>query len=296
MEVLYLRRGDGPYQAWLRAENWVVQRRKTWSPSVPKTNHLIVNKVLTLLSLLPWSATLSGFSNHEPMETLTRYLSRAWLSDVHENQLLDILRTKLMRRVAGHVVELETTYLWRSLEAAFQGNDRDRYRQHGAFSRLRGLGELLATGERHHLGLLVNRRNTHWVAIVVDFPKAEILFGDSLGHAPDPELMATMSWWLNCHTASPFSWRSLKITRQNDAHSCGVLSWNALAHYLLPDEYALAGLSPHDTDGLRMQMLLEVGRRHLDTVSPTLHVIHPTEADDEFCRVQRRLTRATPSL
>ncbi len=270
-EVLHLRGGEGPYGAWLEAERWVIQRRTSWGPSVPKTSYLLINNVLTMLSSLPWSANLSGFSNAESMVTLSRYLSRNWLTDIHENQLLDLLRRKLLRRTEGLGIELETTYFWRSLKSAFEQNDREGYQERRTFSRPRGIGELLVEGERQKLGLLVNRNNTHWVAVVVDFTVSEVLVGDSLGDDPDPELVAVINWWLACHSTTAFSWKSLPITHQKDAHSCGALSWNALAHHLLPDDYPLSGHSRHDTDNLRMRALLEIARQHLDAVSCCHH-------------------------
>ncbi|TFK89742.1 hypothetical protein K466DRAFT_486229 [Polyporus arcularius HHB13444] len=236
-------------------------------PKAPKTTHQFVNRVLTILSTLPWSDTLAGFSNREPITTLSRYLSREWLSDIHENQMQDLLRSELMRDTNGLAVDLESTYFWKSLKAAFDCRDEARYKEHGCFSRVRRVGELLAAGERQKLGLLVNLHNTHWVAVVVDFKASEVLYGDSLGDGPTPEVVSALNWWIQRHTTTSFSWKSLSIAHQKDQHSCGILSWNALAHHLRPERYALAGASLHETDQLRMETLLQISRRHLDSVS-----------------------------
>ncbi|KAI0757478.1 hypothetical protein C8Q80DRAFT_1282759, partial [Daedaleopsis nitida] len=162
----------------------------------------LVDQAHNSLSSLPWSATLSGFSKREPVATLTSYLSRTWLSDIHENQLLDLLHTKLARQPEGLLTEVENLYFWKALEQRFWSGDREAYQKDQYFSCARGVGEMLQRGERNQLSLLVNISNTYWVAIVVDFSKLRVLYGNSLNHPPDPHIINVLTWWHHNHSTT----------------------------------------------------------------------------------------------
>ena len=267
MEVIRLRTKDGAYARWLQAEEWLHQRRQAWHPSVPKTTHRLVDQALTALATLPYSCPLSGFSNAELTSSLVTYTSHAWLSDVHENQLLDMLRTNLLRRPKDLFVVVGNTYIWKHFESAFRAQDLSSYRKDRVYARLRGVGRALEAGEQSELGLLINLKNTHWITVVVKYDSAEVLYGDSLGHHPDPHVMEVLNWWIQQHSDRSFEWRALDIARQDNEFSCGILSWNALAHHVLPDMYPLSGSSRHEVDGQRLTVFVDLVQRHLDHVS-----------------------------
>ncbi|KAI0703087.1 hypothetical protein C8Q76DRAFT_581963, partial [Earliella scabrosa] len=232
----------------------------------PKTTHQLVDQALVALATLPYSYPLSGFSNSELTSSLVTYTSHAWLSDVHENQMLDILRTNLLRQPEGLFAVVENTYIWKHLESAYRAGDPTSYKADRVYARLRGIGEALEAGERTELGLLVNLRNTHWIAVVVMFDRAKILYGDSLGHSPDQHVVDVLNWWIQRHSDKQFEWGALAITQQEDEFSCGILSWNALAHHLLPDTHPLSGPSKHEIDHQRLSMFIDVVQRHRDHV------------------------------
>lgn len=50
----------------------------------------------------------------------------------------------------------------------------------------------------------------------------------------DSNLRAVLDWWMSEHDGT-FSCRQLPITRQEDQHSCGILSWNALTAFFVKD-------------------------------------------------------------
>ncbi|TFK81825.1 hypothetical protein K466DRAFT_437998, partial [Polyporus arcularius HHB13444] len=229
--------------------------------------HHLVDDALSTLTTLPWSVALSGFTNCEATSTLTSYMSRTWLSDTHESQMLDLLRTQLLRHPEGLVAEVETIYFWTALAAGFQNRERRAYKDDRTLARPRGVGTALQQGERREVGFLINVSSNHWVAMVVDFERQKVLYGDSLGSAaPVAEIVDVLTWWIAQHSSVPFTWCELPITHQTDGFSCGILSWNALAHYFLPDLYKLSGARLSDVDGLRLSTFLDIVHRHLDNV------------------------------
>ncbi len=40
----------------------------------------------------------------------------------------------------------------------------------------------------------------HWVSIVLDFDKGEILYRDSLHNVADVEMKQAVNWWIACHS------------------------------------------------------------------------------------------------
>ncbi|KAI0691351.1 hypothetical protein C8T65DRAFT_526915, partial [Cerioporus squamosus] len=218
-----------------------------------------------MLSTLSWSGLIRGFDNPEPIETLATYATRDWLSDTHENQMLDLLRIAVTRRPEGERFEVENIAFWKFLMAAYDKRDRGAYRTDRYFVRPRGLGDALASGRRDVVVMIVNLSNVHWVAVAVDFRKRCILYGDSLDGKPDAHVLAVLEWWTAEHSGGqPFECKLLQITRQPDFHSCGLMSWNAVAHHLLPDRYAL--LESHDLETARLDVMHNVLQRHLDEV------------------------------
>lgn len=70
------------------------------------------------------------------------------------------------------------------------------------------------------------------------------------------EIKVALNWWLYFHMGQTFTYTKLPTTRQRDSHSCGILAWNALAHYFFPKRYPLLDAS-HMQDA-RLHMLLKI--------------------------------------
>lgn len=121
----------------------------------------------------------------------------------------------------------------------------------------------MATGIRDQLAFLVNVNHNHWVAIVLDFPKAVIWYGDSLGGKFNQNIMQVLDWWTHLHSGKTFIHKKLPITLQDDNHSCGLLAWNALATFLLHGKYMLMNAS--DVADERLAVLIRVVEHHLRT-------------------------------
>jgi hypothetical protein len=94
----------------------------------------------------------------------------------------------------------------------------------------------------------------------VDFKASKILYGDSMGGAIDEDIEEILTWWTYHHTGVTFTKSYLPITRQRDGFSCGLLAWNALAAYLLPNIHSLINAS--DVAKGRLEMFLRVIEQH----------------------------------
>lgn len=270
-EVLSLRGTEGAYTQWRNAEDWLRARRKIWRVKTPLAMKTAVEQTYEDLASLPWSGDVQGFDNPEPLHTLATYATHEWFSDVHENQMLDLLRLQVGRRNKGCQFEVENLAFWKFLKTAYDQREGGAYFEDRYLQRPRELGEALQNGVRDVVVMIVNLLNVHWVGVAVNFRQSCILYGDSLDRPPDKPTVDILRWWTEVHTGSPFSVQSLSITRQPDGHSCGLMSWNAIAHYLLPDCYPL--LNHLDLDAARLHILHEVIRRHQDEVRSQSHIL-----------------------
>ena len=95
---------------------------------------------------------------------------------------------------------------------------------------------------------------------VVDFEASKILYGDSMGGAIDEDVEEVLTWWTYHHTGVTFMKTYLPITHQRDGFSCGLLAWNALAAYLLPNIHSLINAS--DVAEEQLKMFLRVIEQH----------------------------------
>ncbi len=76
---------------------WVADERQT-----------LIKQIFDVLSLLPWLEKIRGFDNPEPIHTLATYtIRKKWLTNVHENQLLDLLRNDLRQAPGGSKMVVE---------------------------------------------------------------------------------------------------------------------------------------------------------------------------------------------
>lgn len=95
-------------------------------------------------------------------------------------------------------------------------------------------GEVDSFGGVMHLPL-------HWVAVVINFQKQEVLYGDSLGQEMPKRKRQTYERWIS-HLAKrsskptligKMSFGQLPIGQQLDGASCGIFALNSIAHYYL---------------------------------------------------------------
>ena len=257
VEVIDLRGSSGAYTLWKEAEHFLHQRRKNLKTHDPIRTRTVVDRVFEKLATIPWAGHIRGFGNQKDLFCLSTYASTKWLSDVHMNQLLDLLRISVGRELEGISMAVENTYFWKSVCQAYEQREQGTYSVDRHFLRLRRLGEELAGGARNQLAFVVNLANTHWIAVCIDVRCSTIFYGDSLPHsAPDPHVIAVLEWWVTQHISGPVACASMETTCQNDQFSCGLFSWNAIAHHLLPEEFAL--IPAGDAQDARLEVMLDV--------------------------------------
>lgn len=204
----------------------------------------------------------------QPIYELSAYLTTEWLSDVHENQMLDILRSKQTLSCSNRPIIVENVHFVQFILAAYQcRNKTNQYADDRYFLRAREVGQAVAGPESRSsgVGFLVNARGNHWVAVVLEFKHNQFLYGDPLGQDPECQLSDAIGWWTYHHTGQHFHACKLTITPQQDSYSCGVLAFDALAHHCLANSYPL--IPAHDATNERARILAEVVARHLDHVS-----------------------------
>ncbi|KZP26172.1 hypothetical protein FIBSPDRAFT_1005451, partial [Athelia psychrophila] len=227
-----------------------------------ESTHSLIEEVYSSLATLSWSGKTRGFSNDEPISTLAAYATRHWLSDAQEDQMLDLLRTDIRLDPLKPAFNIKGTHFVSKIHQAFNKRDTGDYTDDRGFEGLRKTGIELGSDIHEQLGCLTNVGGDHWVVLIIDTLTDEILYGDSLDGGPSDELKAALSWWTRCHTNRDFKWGKLPITRQRDGFSCGLFSWNALAHQLYPSKYPL--MMADQADDERLQVLLKLIRCHQD--------------------------------
>lgn len=57
--------------------------------------HKLIARVMDALAILPQTGNIKGFESGGPIYELARYTTNDWLTDVHESQMLDLLRKKV---------------------------------------------------------------------------------------------------------------------------------------------------------------------------------------------------------
>lgn len=191
-------------QPWIDAER-VLQHRIQFKKGISSPgNHHLVEQTYVMLGLLPWSGFVLGFENHEKITHLMAYMTQEWLSDVHEAQMLELLRNAIHQQKGTTEVEIQGPYFYSYLKSAAEAGEF-RYRNTTSFTQARSLGEALQSGQRTSVGFITHVHQNHWVAAVIDFSEQCILYGDSLGGRPDIEFITVIQWWIQYHAGTQFA-------------------------------------------------------------------------------------------
>jgi hypothetical protein len=232
-------------EPWVLAKEHL-RRMTIWRGNNPAANRQLVDTVYNALSSLAWSGDIQGFDAKEPIYQLAHYLSRRWFSNVHEDQMVDLLRRsiRLNQSTSGHF-EIESLAFYDKIKDAYQ--QQTKVSEGQAFRRLRETGQALNSGTRDAIGFLTNIGN-HWVAIALDFSNSRILYGDPFKNPPKKSMIDTLNWWTHHLSGRAFSHGNLDISLQpmSDTFSCGLLAPNSLAHHFLSDQYPL--IDPKNVD------------------------------------------------
>jgi len=247
---------------WTDAEDQLQALRKHKARS--ENTAALVGRAYNALASTSWSANIKGFSASIPTYHLSTYLTRQWLSDEHENQMLDLLRHEVNHKQKGDEVDVGDVFFLQRLSRLHREGVTE-YISNKSYEWLHRKGQEFGTGVYEKFVTISNIEENHWVAIVVDFKLSMILYGDSMGGMIDDDLETALTWWIHYHTAKYFPVTALPITRQRDGYSCGILAWNALNAYLFPEDHKLANTAFVADE--RLKVLLCIVDRHNDKVS-----------------------------
>ena len=178
-------------------------------------------------------------------------MTQEWLSDVHEMQMLKLLWIAICRQMAIIKIEIEGPYFYGYLKSVFKAGEL-KYKNLVLFSHVCSLGEALQSGQHTSIGFIMNVNSNHWVSTVVDFIGCHILYGNSLGQAPENEPISIIQWWAQYHTGTQFTVTKLPIPLQQDSFSCGILVFGTLIHFSLPSQYPLMNVQLVDEERMKV--------------------------------------------
>jgi hypothetical protein len=229
---------------------------------------VLVREALQALSYLPWSGYVEGLESKVETHNLSAFFTTEWLSDNHEELMLELLKIDL-RNAGQHDILVEHTAFMLLLAAAHA--DRQNYASDRHYAWLRMRGEDLATGRKSSLATIVNQNGNHWVGTAIDFKTGCTFYGDSIGNPISTNLQEVIVWWIGYHTGSSFSHHNLPISHQLDTHSCGILIWDSLRCFLLKTKPRL--MDANRVDDSRLEIFLRlVGPYRDNQVDPITHL------------------------
>jgi hypothetical protein len=91
---------------WIRAEQNLERRTQLWKNEGGKEARTLVTKIYNALTYISWSGTLDGFVVAESVVELAVCATDDWLSDVHENQMLDLLRRRIQHQPQSQKIDV----------------------------------------------------------------------------------------------------------------------------------------------------------------------------------------------
>jgi hypothetical protein len=255
-------------EPWRKAKEFLQWQSQIWKMQGKEETHKLIGGVMDTLAILPWAGNIKGFESEEPIYELARYTTNDWLTNVHESQMLNLLKKKIHRIPGGFKIKIENTYFYGFLQKAYKTHQTKEYETNKYFIRACKIGHALFSGLRRQVAFLVNINGNHWVAVILDFKHDLILLGDLLDQNKHA-MTDILEWWTEHHSGCQFTVQPLAITHQQDIFSCGLLSFNALAHHFLPNLYPL--IDAMLVANGRLEMMLEVIEQHLNQVhTPSL--------------------------
>ena len=186
-----------------------------------------------LLSALPGKTTF-------PKSTLAKYLSREWLTDEHVDQMIYLVEKEVKEILPHRKIHFLDTILIRKLRQAYQ-QEIDGGGNYNPFNTtfLHKFGKSLSIDSQ--LAGIFHINGNHWIAIVIDIPADEILYGDPAGSDPNLDVVNSLHWFISKHIPSlpedKLVVTILPCAKQDmnfDWFNCGIHSYNAILHFFLP--------------------------------------------------------------
>ena len=234
----------------------------------------LVERAYNSLSALSWSGKIKGFNDEEHINTLARYATHQWLTNVHEHQMLNFLQCKLKFDHVANGVEVGNLWMMGFIQQAYKEQDLGTYNQSTYFKPAHHLGQALASRDRKQLKLLKNLELLHWVTFDINFETNSILYGDSFREKVPEDVICAVEWWPQYHSGHKFERGILPITCQMDGYSCGLLTFNTLAHSSNPQRYPLLDGGVAAVDDPQLEVMLKVIERHTSYVVSNYNLLY----------------------
>ena len=213
------------------APEMVCEIQKKWKTAVQNLETFIrknknseaLQQAFDTLSQLHWTGQLEPFHIID-LHQLSIFFTADWLTDEHELVMLKALKEDLV--VIGRADEsfIEDTAFITLLGNAY----RDKNYSDKSCEWLRKRGDALRNGEKRYLTTIVNLGGVHWAAIILDFDKKYLYYGDSFGTKILADHRRVLDWWTEHHTGVKFTLHTLPTAQQLDTFSCGIFAWDAL--------------------------------------------------------------------
>lgn len=241
---------------WQSVERFLLRPVSSWlDPRVGRPSvTTLMRGTLEILYERSVNDMLQGFSDPEPIERLAAFASHDWLSTWHMDVQLELLRRDLSR-AGRHQVLVPSSYFYKSILQAF--DDKDHYGDPHFHSTVLKFGTRMVHNN-FDLATVANVDENHWIAYMISSLKDTVYYGDSMGNAVHPKFFLVISWWTFVHFGRTFSWAMMRMTKQSDWHSCGILGGNGLRHFLLGHLYPLAAEGMRGADAERAEILNQI--------------------------------------
>lgn len=245
----------------------VIEALRTGSQVIPDG---LKETALRELDGIVWSGTVEGFGKVKgSIDDLSLWFTSEWLKTDHEEQMLQLLTSELQALPDGDFrkrTHIHGTHFFVLLKVAkeegYSSQDVKR------FSWLRHLGQSLQRSTCDRLASIVNISSNHWAAFVIDTKAAVVHYADGLHGLPPESLRESLDWWISQHFNTSFEWSTSTGMIQPDNHSCGILAYLNLCHWLMG--HALPTATAESMANERIRMFLHIVSRHKKLVSECL--------------------------
>ena len=235
-----------------------------------------VRATLKSLSTIPWRgniyAALPGKTAFA-MSSLQLYLSRAWLTDSQIDQMVYLLEREARESHPSPNIHFIDTVLARKILQLYSTEREGTYIYEPSGPEYwQVFGSKLTSASR--IGGIFHINNNHWVAAAIDAEIEELAYGDPAGHLPNVNIQGALRWYASKHISSLKDEGQLDVTTlpcapqdlSDDWWSCGILSYNALAHHFTRQPLLTQTDNPTFNDLARMVVLRKLIMRHSETV------------------------------
>ena len=195
------------------------------------------------LATVSWSGNLPALSPDRTQftkSTLLKFLSRGWLSDDEVDLVIYDLEAEVKLTLPSRKIHLLDTVLSRRILEVYDADltGENLYDPKGTtFLHRFGIG----LSENSELAGVFHINDNHWIAVVVDISQQDLLYGDPAQMPINSRVISALQWFLSKHVPSldqqhQLDNRVLPCPKQSfstDTWSCGIYSFNGLAHYFL---------------------------------------------------------------